>query len=399
MTTLLNAVLLITACLVAGGAHATDDWSLTGFGTLGLVRPTDEKLSLLRNGINTPGRDGMDFGADSVLGVQAGRSFDGEFDLTAQVVVREDQTGHVEPRIAWAFVRFSPAADLDIRIGRLRAPFFMYSESLWINYANPWVRLPTEVYGLNPFSDLDGADLAWQAHHAGLELEIRPFFGKSSLERQIRRARLKRIFGLNLLVLRDEFTLHLGHAESPFSLPWGDPVFLAVDNALRRSSLGAVAEQLSGNDGYARFDSIGLQWDQDIYLASVEFAKRSANRYIPSAHGWQATLGRRQGPVTVYGTLARQTLDAPVDDSDLSTSPQLQGALDLFNGTRNTAQRSLTVGIRWDVHRNAALKLEFNHAKIASESLGSYFAVEDSGLLLLSGRRVNLLSASLDFSF
>ena len=120
---LLGAVLALA--IVASEASAdTGEWRISGFGTLGMVRPTEGDASLLRNGINTSGRDGVDFGADSVIGLQAGRSLASGIDVTAQMVVREDQNGNVEPRLAWAFVRFTPLADLEFRIGRMRAPFF-----------------------------------------------------------------------------------------------------------------------------------------------------------------------------------------------------------------------------------------------------------------------------------
>ena len=395
---LLGAALALA--LVASDASAdTGEWRISGFGTIGLVRPSEGDASLLRNGINTPGRDGVDFGADSVIGLQAGRNLDSGIDVTAQMVVREDQSGNVEPRLAWAFVRFTPLADLEFRIGRMRAPFFMFSESLWINYANTWVRPPTEVYGLNPFSDLDGADMMWHSRVAGYDFELRPYIGRSTLERQSRRAKLKRILGVNLSIYRDDYSLFIGHAESPFSLPWSDPLFLAVDAALRASPFAAVADDLSGRDDYARFDSVGVQWDNGEYLMSAEYARRAANRYIPSAHGWQLTLGQRMGTVTAYGVLARQTEDDPVSDADLSAAPPLQGALNLFNASRSTAQKSATVGARWDFHRNAAVKLEFTHAKVADDSLGSFFPVDGSGTILFSGRRINLFSASVDVSF
>lgn len=384
---------------VALPARADGDWRVSAFGTIGAVRSTDEDAALLRQGISTPGRDGTDFGPDSILGVQVSRPFDHGGDLTAQVIVREDQTGHIEPRLAWAFARLAPIADVEIRIGRMRAPFFMYSDSIWINYANTWVRPPVEVYGLNPFSDLDGADLMWRSRIAEYDLELRPFAGRSRLELQAGTARLNRVFGINMAIHHDEYSLQVGHAESPFELPWNDPIFHAVDAALRSSPFAPVAEDLAGKDGYARFDSIGIQWDGGRYLFSAEYARRSVNRYTTSAHGWQLTGGRRFGPLTLYGVTARQVTDSPVTGADLSAIPPLQAGLDAFLESRTTAQHSFTAGLRWDFHRNAAFKIEFSQAKLDRHSWGSFFPAEDSGVIFLGGKRINLLSASIDLSF
>lgn len=393
-------LLPLFASLAMASAQASEDWRLSAFATLGVAATDSSDAALFRNGINTAGRESPDFQGDSIIGLQASRSVGHGTDLTAQVIIRETQEERIEPRLAWAFARFTPLPEIELRVGRLRSPFFMYSDSIWINYANIWVRPPIEVYGLNPFSDLDGADLMWRSTFIGFDAELRPFAGRSVLDLTGgREARLKRVLGLNLTLHRDELSIHLGHAESPFSLPWGDQFFLTVDRALRASPFAAVSAELSGNDGYARFDSIGAQWDGGTYLFSAEYARRAVNRFTTSAHAWQITAGRRFGPFTTYLTSARQVADEPVTDADLSAIPPLQGALNAFLQSRNTAQHSVTLGLRWDFHRNAALKLEFNRAKIDEASWGSFLPTIDSGVIFLGGRRFDVFSATIDMSF
>lgn len=394
---LLAAVL--TASTVAGPARADDGWRVSGFGTIGAVLTSDSEASLFRTGISTPSRQGLDFGPDSILGLQLNRQIGNGADLTAQVIVREDQSSHVEPRLAWAFARFTPLADLEVRVGRLRSPFFMYSDSVWINFANIWIRPPQEVYGLNPFTDLDGADLMWRTQIAEIDLELRPFIGRSILSLPKRKAELERIYGLNLTAHLGDWSFFLGHAESPFGLPWGDAVFTSLDAALRRSPFASVAGELSGDNGYARFDAIGFQWDSSDYLFSAEYARRAVNRYIPSAHGWHITLARRFGVLAPYVMLAGQIEDEPVTDADLSAIPPLQAGLDAFLESRNTAQRSASVGVRWDFHRNAALKVELTHAHLDDRSWGSFSQTGTDGFVSLGGRRINVLGMSIDLSF
>ena len=42
------------------------------------------------------------------------------------------------------------APSLSTRVGYLRAPTFMYSDSIFVGYANSWLRAPMEVYNLSP---------------------------------------------------------------------------------------------------------------------------------------------------------------------------------------------------------------------------------------------------------
>ena len=380
-------------------AGAVEPLRVSGFGTLGVVTSDAGEFSLLRFGINEPGKDNPNYGVDSILGLQAIQSLTQRIDLTVQVIAREDQSGSAAPRVAWAFMRFAPTGDLEARIGRLRTPFFMYSDSLWINYANPWMRPPEEVYGLNPFSDLDGADLTWKFRTEGIDFELRPFIGHSKLKLQDASATLKQVRGLNFSMHHEAFSLFLGHAESPFSLPWNDPLFNATAQALAGSPFAPLVRQIGGEDGYARFDSIGMQWDGNDFLVSAEYARRRANRYIPSAHAMQLTLGRRWGLVSTYATLARQVQDAPVASADLSAAPPLAALFDTFLESRNTARHSLTLGARWDLHRNAALRFEVSRIHVASESWGGLYPIDLSKSGSPAGRRIHVFGLSLDTSF
>ncbi len=392
-----SAALLAGIALTAQ-APAGDDWRVSGFATFGAVTTGDSEANLFRSGISASGSDRVDFAVDSIVGLQVNRQFEHGTDVTAQVIAREDQAGSVEPRLAWAFARFTPMSNLQVRLGRMRAPFFMYSDSVWINYANIWVRPPLEVYGLNPFTDLDGADLIWRLDIGEADIEVRPYVGRSLLLLPNRKAKLSRVYGLNLTTHFSDWSLFVGHAESPFALPWGDEIFTTVDAALRRSPFASVADELSGRDGYARFDAIGMQWDGSNYLFSAEYARRAANRYIPSAHGWHITLARRFGNIAPYFMLARQIEDEAVTDADLSAIPPLQAGLDLFLESRNTAQKSATLGVRWDFHRKAALKVELTHAHMDRGAWGSFTPAPDK-LVSLSERRINVLGVSVDLSF
>ena len=281
----------------------------------------------------------------------------------------------------------------------MRSPFFMYSDSIWINYANIWIRPPMEVYGLNPFTDLDGADFIWRAEFGRVDVEVRPFAGRSLLLLPRRKAKLNRVLGLNLTTHFEDWSIFVGHGESPFELQWGDDIFTNLNAALRRSPFAGVAADLSGRDGYARFDAIGAQWDEATYLFSAEYARRAANRYIPSAHGWHVTLARRFGNVAPYVMFARQIEDQAVTDADLSAIPPLQAGLDAFLESRNTAQKSATLGLRWDIHRHVALKIEWTHAHLDSGAWGSFSQVGDNGFISLGGRRMNVFGIALDLSF
>lgn len=373
-------------------------FELSGFGTLGAVTTDDKDVWFTRYGVNFPGNKDPDFSPDTLVGIQGSLRLTPYNDITLQGLAREDGSENNDPRLTLAFLRQTLAPGLTVRIGRVRVPFFMLSDSLYVNYANPWVRPPVEVYGLNPFNDLDGIDFIYHARLGPYDIEVHPYYGGGRIPFPQGKARLKEALGVNVGLSRGDFSLHLGHGEGDFTLERGDPQFLAVSSILRQNGQGAVIPDLSGTSGRTSFDSIGLQWDDGSWQFIGEYARRKTNRYVASAHGWYLSLGRRFGAVTPYVIVAKQTLDQQFADADLPPG-RLAHLWDLFLTSRNNAQRSMTLGARWDISRYAALKAEVMRARPDSDSWGSYFPRKDPTTPLARDRAFNTFSLSIDVSF
>lgn len=396
----LLATLLVAGWTVAVQAAEAEDFRFSGFATLGGVVLDDRSVSLVRgSGLNKPGGGFVDLGPDSVVGVQLNAALGARTDFTLQLRADENEKGHFAPRLGWAFLRQVWTPELSTRVGRLRAPFFMLSDSLQINYANPWVRPAPEVYGLNPFNDLDGADLLYRVDLGSAELEVRPYFGSGSVDfNGGGRSSLKRAKGVNLALYRGHLSVHAGHGEGRFDIHWGEPETQALMAALRGFGFGSVADQLSGDKGYARFDSLGAQWDDGTWLISGEYVRRRVNRYITSNHAWFLSVGYRLGNFIPYVTTARQVADEMPADTELPV-PQLDLGLKAYQVSRNPAQHSVALGVRWDVAPGLALKSEYAHVGIEREAWGSFFPANTGAPFDLGGKSIHMLSLSLDWVF
>lgn len=393
----LRAALFAALAVAAPLATAQSSFSVSGFATLGAVAIDRDDLWFYRPSVNRPGNDNPDLGPDTLAAVQGSLHLTERTDLTLQLMSAEDPKGSYTPRVTWAFLRHIAAPGLEIRVGRLRVPFMMLSDSLYVNYANLWIRPPVEVYGLNPFNDLDGADLLYQARLGDVDVEVHPYFGNGRVSFPSGSAELRDTWGINLTLSRGDLLIHLGHGEARLSLRRGDPSYLRLVAALDSLGVGKIANDLSGDDGHARFDAVGLQWDDGAWQLIGEFARRSADRYVTSARGWYVTAGRRFGTVTPFVTLARQRQDRAV--STASVPAPLQDGFAAFLASRNTAQRSIGAGVRWDFRRNAAFKTEFTHAYVDADSWGSFFPRDAASNPSFGTRRVNMLGMSVDVAF
>ncbi len=403
MTTKLTRPLLALLALFAfanPSLAASDQPSalqISGFATLGIVSVPNEDLGFTRVGVDHPGRENPDFGPDTVAGVQGSLRLDSATNAVAQIVSRETPLGDYTPHVALAFFSRALTPSLTARVGRMRIPFFMLSDSLDINYANLWVRPPVEVYGLNPFIDLDGIDFLYRARIDEVDLELHPYIGSSTIPLYNNgRSELRNLAGFNIAATYGNFSVHLGHAEARLTLHWDDALFNALAGALYATGQQNVLAELSGDDGYSRFDSLGFQWDDGRWQIVGEYAQRANRRYADSAHGWYFTVGHRFGAVTPYLSFARQTEDRPIT-RDRTSNPALDAGLYALLVSRNPAQQSITLGTRWDFATKAALKAELMHVRTASDASGSFFSRDSS--TDLRDRAINVFSLSLDVTF
>lgn len=398
--TRLATLLLSLAALATQPVHADapSPLSLSGFGTLGAARTDNSARAFRASSVSDSGaRSAFDLSVDSVLGLQGSLQIGNRLDLTLQSVVRKSPTGSYDPRVTWAFVSYPATPELLLRVGRTRLPFFMYSDSLNLNYANPWIRPPVEVYSLNPLSDIDGADALYRTQFGSTNVEVHAYTGHSAMNIRGGSANLDKIHGLKSSFNWNGLTAQISYARADMSLRWSDAFFQNLQQALVASGHGAIVPELSGSDGKASFMSAGLQYDQDRLLLIAEVARRNVDRYIDSGIGWYLTAGYRIGSLTPYLTLARQRETAPVS-SAVTGVGSLDSGLSAFNAGRNKAQRSIGAGLRWDTGRNVAIKAQFERIQPGPGGLGILLP-EQLGDYLKPDGPTHVLSVAVDFIF
>ncbi len=120
--------------------------------------------------------DDISFSADTVVGVQLSKQVNDSTSATTQLVSRGGENYDTEA--AWAYVAYSPDDVTTLRIGRLRTPFFYYSDFLEVGYAYNWIRPPEEVYSLDTFSSFNGIDASRQFLIGTAELFTQVYVGR-----------------------------------------------------------------------------------------------------------------------------------------------------------------------------------------------------------------------------
>ncbi len=110
------------------------------------------------------GRNGLQWGPDSKLGLQGNVSFDNQrFSVTAQAVSRGAENGTAD--LEWLYGSYKLNNKITLQAGLQRLPMFYYSDSQDIGFALPWTHLPTWLYG-------------WQAvNYTGASMRYQDQFG------------------------------------------------------------------------------------------------------------------------------------------------------------------------------------------------------------------------------
>ena len=371
---------------------------LSGFGTLGMVYTGARNLRFTRVNVNQSGGENPALGPDTVLGVQGNLSFGQNVSAVVQVVSRENALGDYAPNVNLAFLNLALTPQLTVRAGRLRTPFFMLSETFDLNYANPWIRPPVEIYGMFPFNEFDGIDFLMRTHFGGFNVEFHPYLGRS-----VRplfhdgRGRLQG-GGLNVTVTNGRLSVFAAHGRARFSMKWKEKDFTAFSNALSAAPNGErILQSLSGGAVHGTFSSVGFQWDDSRWLLIGEYNRLRPDRYIHEGHAWEITAARRFGRFMPYLTLAKHSNDKQITQERTGVA-FLDAVLEAHLAARNLAQRSATLGLRWDFYRNAAFKLEYGHAKVGKRAWGSFYP-KDPMSTRVEKRHVNTVGASVDFMF
>ncbi|HEY0892346.1 MAG TPA: DNA topoisomerase IV, partial [Cellvibrio sp.] len=144
-----SLALIIALCMAAPLTQA-GDLNLSGFLSVGGGMIDDE---------DSPGYGGYDEEDltfdKNLLGLQVTGQVNEKITATAQLIARSETDYEVNAE--WAYLTWQASDSVKVRAGRLRTPFYMYSDFLDVGYAYSWITPPREVYYL-PFNNVDGVD-------------------------------------------------------------------------------------------------------------------------------------------------------------------------------------------------------------------------------------------------
>ena len=147
------------------------------------------------------------------------------------------------------------------------------------------------------------------------------------------------------------------------------------------------------------YTTLGAAYDDGQWLAQAELGTTTASAAaVPHGRMAYVSVGRRFGDWTPLLTLSTSRPDAPrspANDWGAYNATLRDPALFVLN-TNRIEQDTLSLGLRWDFHRQAALKLQWDQTQIKPTGYGLWW--RDMAINQDSSR-INLLAVTVDFTF
>ena len=409
--------LALTALLAAAatGAHAGDLFAsgsglgasplkLDAFGTLGAVYQDSPGLAFRRSvGQGHGARAGeIDFGTDSLLGLQLGVNTSFGLNAQFQGIVRRNAFGLWQPELARAFLRYEPNQTVMVRAGRIGLSLYLRGATPDVGYSYLPIRPPEEVYGLLPSNHFDGADLTLTRVIGSGVGKLRLFGGGLSYE----------IGNANGSVTSMGNNTVLGITGRYLEGDWETLVVLVQfhnhdtsANPLARALLGthfpqaaAFADELTKSPQNVLVMGFGTSYTGNRLRATAVYARLDSD-YVtgPKANTGYLLLGWRLSQVTPYALYS-------ISDSFASTQPAGLPPLPVFEPliegvyqaqvAAQTTQRDFALGVRYDFAPHMDIKAQVDHIWLHQSML-----IFDYNVPPFGHASMTVAGVALDFAF
>jgi len=411
---LLASLISAAVCQPILAAEISDYVRFSGFGTLGIVHSSDKDADFRGNIEQSTGAgrtNTHDSGVDSVFGAQADVQFMPNLTGTAQIVTRRlSDYNSTRPYFEWANIKYQATRDLSVRAGRVVAPVFMISDSRMVGYAQTMVRPPEEVYFINPITYVNGADVNYKFAAGPVLYKVGATIGKLNQSLVSPAGTVNYKFDAKLINGAAEYngsTLRLGYGR--VDLTAKSELLDAYDKGMTTLVNAGVANASTVQDNTYHTDNpvdmytLGYVYDKNEWLLQGEYVSRkSRSDIVLDLDGFSLMGGYRIAKWTPFLGYAHMNTKNPVILPSLNTSslpPGQAGAINALNATYQMRHNRTTwsMGTRWDVIDNVALKVQFDRTD--KEKGGTGLFVNSTPEFNNNDRKINVYSATLDFVF
>ncbi|MFW8589956.1 topoisomerase IV [Glaciecola sp. 2405UD65-10] len=250
----------------------------------------------------------IDFNQHSLFAIQLSSDINDKVSATGQIIARG--SNDFDAKFEWAYLTYKASDNLSVSAGRLRAPLFLYSESLDVGYSYHWVDAPQTVYDI-VFNNLDGIRLDYNTYAGDWELGAQFAFGVID-NPDIGPASdgsANAFKGNNTIIV----TLNAGYESFKGRVVYGQTSasgsFADVDTLLAtlEQISPSFADQVEVDDDTGQFFGVALSYDNFDWFVNAEYTLvQNEDVFFQDDAAYYVSAGTRMGKLTPSITYQRR---------------------------------------------------------------------------------------------
>ncbi|WP_228612910.1 porin [Alkalimonas sp.] len=352
-----KSILAISLMSVLCSGVASANLHINGFASIkgGMSTGSDKSLYGYTNE--------WDFKNESLFAIQVRSDLGDRLSVTAQLMGRG--SNDFDARFEWAFLSYELTDNMTFNAGRLRTPFYIYSEFMDVGYAYEWSRVPRSVYGLG-FDNIEGVSLYRTDQLGQFDSTLQLVYGSFDGEAGFGPTQLQNLAGLSWQLGQDWYSFRAAYFSAKVTI---DTLALnPLLDGLAGAGLGALVREMNFDDDKGTFFGLGLTVDRENLIAVAEYNKVDVSGSLFAKRtNYFVSVGYRINEYTPF--ISYESVDrkakSDIYQPFLPVLPS-PGLRELVVGTiESQAAKTNTVnlGLRYDFHPSAAFKAQYSSEK------------------------------------
>ena len=339
--------------------------------------------------------DEFDFSQDTVAGIQISSQINDKFKATVQLIARGVEDYDVEAELA--YLTYSVNDKLDIRAGKLRTPFYYYSDYLEVGYAYPWIRPPLETYNRVAIDSFEGIDVLYRTNHGDWSGTWQFIYGRDSrgivseVLNQTIQTDSENLLGLNVSFSNDWLTLRAGYVTTDLTQDIPNSLVGLFDTVNAAGFTGVVDEFRQDLPKKPEYLAFGMAVDYNNWLVNAEYTTINWDKasFLNTGDSYFVMVGRRFDDFLVHFTYSYEEDDPTYEANSIPEAHPLHAVFDGVIGSSafNREDTSYTAGVRYDIDIGVAIKFEVTRfdTEIAEPAFPGQTNPDEEGTLVNFG--------------
>ena len=313
--------------------------------------------------------------------------------FVGQTMARGDAAEGFQLNYDWAYFDFNIGTSSKLKFGRLRIPFYKYSDYLDVGYAYHWITPPRSMYSLS-FSNMDGVSFQQNLQALGMDhaitLAVGTYQGLLSLGEEEPQSKLENLVAINWSGTLGNHEFTAAYAQADVYVPAEATAGLAAI----ATAGGDDANKVLINGDYGFFIGVGYKGtfgDLSVFseysIVQVDdsiFADTSGGylgvSYNMDDYTYHITYGMTKAEEKEYAATT-DGIDLGLAGGGAASGSTLNStARFLGNGDSNT----ITIGVRKDIGMSTAVKVDldlYTEDRIQDSSVASVSEEKKSTVL------------------